>query len=69
MVRRSNGQYRLDHAVSKRQKTILSAFGMDDEDIRTLATHISNMLAKNQSLLTDTEEDDTYGEEPFYSFD
>ena len=69
MVRRSNGQYRLDHAASKRQKTILSAFGMDDEDIRTLATHISNMLAKNQSLLTDTEEDDTYGEEPFYSFD
>ena len=69
MVRRSNGQYRLDHAVSKKQKTILSAFGMDDEDIRTLATNISNILANNQSLLTDTEEDDTYGEESFYSFD
>ena len=69
MVRRSNGQYRLDHAVSKKQKTILSAFGMDTEDIRTLATQISNMLANNQSLLTDTEEDDTYGEEPFYGFD
>lgn len=69
MVRRSNGQYRLDHAVSKRQKTILSAFGMDDEDIRTLATRISNILANNQSLLTDTEEDDTYGEESFNNFD
>ena len=69
MVRRSNGQYRLDHAVSKRQKTILSAFGMDEENIRTLATQISNMLANNQSLLTDTEEDTTFGEEPFYNFD
>ena len=69
MVRRSNGQYRLDHAVSKRQKTILSAFGMDEEDIRTLATSISNMLVKNQSLLTETEEDDTHGEESFYIFD
>ena len=29
MVCRSKGQYRLDHAVSKKQKTILSAFGMD----------------------------------------
>lgn len=69
MVRRSNGQYRLDHAVSKKQKTILSAFGMDDEDIRTLATSISNILANNQSLLIDTEGDDTYGEEQFNNFD
>jgi len=69
MVRRNNGQYRLDHAVSKRQKTILSAFGMDDEDIRTLATQISNLLANNQSLLTEAEEDDDYGEESFNGFD
>lgn len=63
MVRRSNGQYRLDHAVSKRQKTILGAFGLDDEYIRALASRISGMLANNQSLLTSTGEDDTYGEE------
>lgn len=69
MIRRSNGQYRLDHAVSKRQKTILSAFGMDEEDIRTLTTSISNILDKNQSLLTNTEEDDIYGEESFHNFD
>ena len=54
MVRRSNGQYRLDHAVSKRQRTILSAFGMDDDDILSLANDISNMLTNNQSLLSET---------------
>ena len=63
MVKRANGQYKLDHAVSKRQRTILSAFGMDDEDIKTLAQKITNLLANDQSLTTLTEEDDTYGED------
>ena len=66
MVKRTNGQYRLDHAVSKKQKTILSAFGMDDEDIKSLALQISNMLANSQSLLqTSDEEEVTYGEDTF----
>ena len=66
MVKRTNGQYRLDHAVSKKQKTILSAFGMDDEDIKSLALQISNMLANSQSLLqTSDEEKETYGEDTF----
>ena len=70
MVRRSNGSYRLDHAVSKKQKTILSAFGMDVDDIRSLALHIANSLATNQSLLlNDTQEEDTYGEDSFDIFD
>lgn len=34
-----------------------------------LATRISKILANNQSLLIDTEEDDTYGEESFNNFD
>ena len=66
MVKRTNGQYRLDHAVSKKQKTILSAFGMDDEEIKSLALQISNMLANSQSLLqTSDEEEVTYGEDTF----
>ena len=69
MVRRSNGQYRLDHAVSKRQRIILSAFGMDDEDIRSLANGISNMLANHQSLLSETMEEDTYEQDTFDIFD
>ena len=74
MVRRSNGGYRLDHAISKRQRTILSAFGMDDEDIKTLASNINTMLSNNQSLLTETmeaetTEEETYGEDTFNFFD
>jgi len=70
MVKRSNGQYRLDHAVSKRQRTILSAFGMNDEDIKSLALQISNMLKNSQSLLQPSdEEDETYGEDTLDYFD
>ena len=70
MVRRNNGRYRLDHTITKKQKTILSAFGLDADDIQSLALRIENMLASNQSLLTTEEqEDETYGEDPFDGFD
>lgn len=63
MVRRSNGKYRLDHAVSKRQRTILSAFGMNDDDIKRIAAEIGNLLESGKALTTeandaDEEEDD-----------
>ena len=57
MVRRSNGRYRLDHAVTKRQKVILSSFGMDENNIREIASGIGNLLSKNQSLMTITDID------------
>ena len=70
MVRRSKGQYKLDHAVSKRQKTILSAFGMDDDSIRNIATEIGNLLAKNQSLmLTEDAQDEEVNDDGTYTFD
>ena len=69
LVRRNNGQYRLDHAVSKRQRTILSAFGMDNDDIRSLANDISSMLSNNQSLLSETKEEGTYEQDTFDIFD
>lgn len=62
MVRRSNGRYRLDHAVSKRQKTILSAFGLNDMDIRSAAVEISNLLTNNQSLLEAAAKEDEDGQ-------
>ena len=49
MVRRGKGMYKLDHAVSKRQKTILSAFGMDKDDILRISTEIGNYLADDPS--------------------
>ena len=61
MVCRNNGHYRLDHAVTKKRKTILSCFGMDDGDIRKTAAWISDLLKKNQSLLSETEEDEGEG--------
>ena len=70
MVRRSNGRYRLDHAVSKRQKIILSAFGLDDMDIRSTAAEISNLLANNQSLLeAAAKEDNEYGQNEIDYYD
>ena len=40
MVRRNNGQYRLDHALSNKQKTILSSFGLSDIDVKSIALDI-----------------------------
>lgn len=61
MVRRSNGNYRLDHAVTKTQKVILSSFGLDENSIVKSANEISKLLAASQSLMNREEADD--GEE------
>ncbi len=44
MVRQYDGVYRLDHAVTKTQKTILKAFGMDSDTVHTAAVAISESL-------------------------
>lgn len=70
MVRRSSGHYRLDHAVSKRQKIILSAFGLDETDIRSTAAEICKLLANNQSLLeTESREDIENGQNEIDYYD
>ena len=68
MVRRNNGAYRLDHAVTKRQKTILNAFGLDEDYVRLKATEIGRLLADGGSLmgLPDNEGDDEDGESEEY---
>ena len=70
MVRRNNGTYRLDHAVTKRQKTILGAFGLDEEYVRLKATEIGRLLADGRSLMDspDNEGDDENGESEEYCF-
>ena len=55
MVRRNSGRYMLDHAVTKKQKTILSAFGMNEEDVRKSAADIGSLLEKSKSLMDNTE--------------
>jgi transposase len=70
MVRRGNGRYRLDHAVSKKQKIILSAFGISENDIKSIAAEIGTLLKNNQSLINDTDiEEDNYGESEIDIFD
>ena len=46
MVRQLDGVYRLDHAVTATQKTILKAFGITAENIRYKAAYISEELNK-----------------------
>lgn len=48
MVRGMDGLYRLDHAVTKRQKSILNAFGLDEEDVRRKAIELAQRLAKGE---------------------
>ena len=44
MLRHLDGVYRLDHAVTKTQKTILSAFGLDAGDVQYQAQEIGKIL-------------------------
>jgi hypothetical protein len=44
MIRYSDGIYRLSHAVTKTQKTILNAFGLDEKYIKIRARELSIQL-------------------------
>lgn len=61
MVRRNNGVYKLDHAVTKTQKIILSSFGLDKTHIGKMAEEYSRILSMTQSFTNKEELDD--GEE------
>lgn len=46
MVRQLDGKYRLDHAVTATQKTILGAFGMSSSDIKNKSIELSETISK-----------------------
>ena len=48
MVRLTDSRYRLDHAVTATQKTILKAFGMDANIIKYHASEISRNLKETK---------------------
>ena len=60
MVREADGIYRMDHAVTATQKTILSAFGMDEKDVWKKSLEISRILSESTPAEEDFEhvEDD-----------
>ena len=61
MVRRGNGTYKLDHAVTKTQKIILSSFGLDETDISRSADDFSKLLSTAQTFMNKEAPD--HGEE------
>ena len=63
MVRRNGGLYKLDHAVTKTQKIILSSFGLDETNISKIAAEIGKMLGSSQSLMSREEEPEDGEEE------
>lgn len=52
MIRQTDGRYRLDHAVTATQKTILKAFDMDAGFVRSRANELSGILMNCDSELT-----------------
>ncbi len=58
MVRRNGKCYKLDHAVTKTQKIILSSFGLDEISVSKSADEISKILASSQSLMNKEETND-----------
>ncbi|MDK2808885.1 MAG: hypothetical protein PWP24_1622 [Clostridiales bacterium] len=69
MVRRNKGSYRLDHAVTKKQKDILAAFGLGADDVIRKANEISQLLKAGMSMADLAEEEDTDGETEINRFD
>ena len=46
MVRMTDGKYRMDHAVTATQKTILNAFGIDISYIKRATAELTDLLSK-----------------------
>ena len=63
MVRRNSGKYKLDHAITKTQKIILSAFNIDEEDVIESAKKISGLLTNCRSLMDNEIEDNNEDED------
>lgn len=45
MIRGNDGRYRIDHALTRTQKTILGSFGIDEQWLRKVAVRVEDMLA------------------------
>ncbi len=65
MVRQMDNVYRLDHAVTATQKTILKAFGADENYIKARATRLGEQL-KVAAMPERDEEDGAYEENDIY---
>lgn len=57
MIRQSDGNYRMDHAVTATQKEILGTFGMTERSVREQAVEINKM--KQETGCKDSKKNDT----------
>ena len=48
MIRHLDGIYRLDHAITKTQKTILDFFGLTEANVRYQAQEIGKILQETE---------------------
>lgn len=67
MIRQADGRYRLDHALTAVQKTILKAFQMDSNYIRKQSEELSRKLEENKK--EEGLEEDTDGKTEEGTFD
>ena len=63
LARIGGGRYVLDHAVTRRQKDILSSFGMNEEDVRKAAAEVSAALARSDGQRSEQKQQETENEE------
>ena len=59
LIKQPKGNYKLDHAITKTQKTILGAFGIDEETIKSEALAIGKELMN--AAEAEKEMEDEYG--------
>ena len=55
MIKQMDGIYRLDHAVTARQKNLLKAFGLDADHVRKKAVDLGKALLKPKPAITSQE--------------
>ena len=58
LIKQPKGHYKLDHAITATQKTILGAFGLDEDAIRTKAIAVGQELAKSAKPEKEEKEED-----------
>lgn len=68
MVRRTNNRYYLDHAITKKQRTILSSFGVDDAYVKKEAAAISDLLFDNRCVLEQAEHEKSNLDEEVFDY-
>ena len=61
IVKGAKDIYRMPYAVTKKQKIILSSFGLDADSVKASAKAMSDLLAKNGTISDNQEQEEDDG--------